>query len=1827
MRKSMRWTVLSLILLLCLFVMPVLANAASSITLPEGLLTIEEEAFLGATSLENVYVPEGTTSIGARAFANSSLQYIELPASVESIADDAFEGCDELEVYAPEGSYAAEWWKERNPYSPASDFGYFIQNDECIIRSYRGEGGHVAIPKRIERCPVVALDYYAFYRCSSLTSISIPDGVTSIGYSAFDGCTSLTEILLPDSITFIEDCAFMDCSSLIEIVLPNSVTSIEDRTFESCTGLTSISIPEGVTSIGHLAFANCTSLTEISLPDSVISIGDQAFSECTSLTNILISDNVTHIGTHVFYDCSSLTSISVPNSVEYIGEYAFMNCSSLTSISLQDDVEYIGEYAFSGCTSLTEISIPESVTFFGDGAFYDCVNLSSISFLASVTYINDSAFADCSKLTSISISDSITHIGENAFRDCSSLTEIALPDSVTHIGEGAFSDCTSLAEILIPDSVISIGTRAFNGCASLTSISIPNSVTYVGTSAFEDCSSLTSISVPATMDDETFYPFAGCTSVVSVALNEGTTTIDGTVFDWTYLSSQIVNISIPNSVINIGDNAFEDYGNLTSIVLPDGLISIGKSVFKGCKNLDSILLPDSVASIGDEAFYECRNLTEISIPDGVTHIGDNTFFKCSSLTSVSLPDSLAAIGDGVFEYCSSLTSVSIPDGVTSVGNSAFANCSGLTNVSIPDGVTSIGDSAFAQCSDLTSISIPDSVTYIGSDAFWLCERLNHLFIPDGVTFIGDGAFSACHSLTRISIPNSVTSIGDDIFYSCTSLISISLPNSITCIGNYAFYNCTSLTSISLPDSVTSIESNAFNNCTSLTSIFIPSSVTNIGYYVFYRCNLKTIYGESGSYAETYAEENNIPFSTDPFPDTPAEETVHLSGCVTLSNGTPLENVVVYISADNIKDEFAGCAYTAADGNWSCNVAAGKQYTLYYYHSDYEMAANEVPFFAYKDTVLETVIATVAEGNGSADVSFTMQLAGADIPVEGVVTGDIVTFQISAENAQKVRLIADGEAYDEYELTEGSTVIERSFSRSGVRNIAFQAYDGTAWGKISESQMLVITALGKLASPAIHAVDTQYVNESFTVTWDEVPNADRYTVYLYHHDLLWPSLGDISVSTTQETGLEIPGKFLYTSGGYLIEVIASGYNYSQSASSVEFLVEATRDGARIVYPSNGAVYNVGDTMHVSTTADSRVTSIKLQLNEEDVMISPDENGVFYPVASIVGMNTFTPYYSYDDNTYTAGTSVTVQVKAPSIRTLLQGPNKHYAVGYTNTSFEFSGLLADGRYTLSVSLNGADSMAVAVEKDGSFTITAGPLENSGKYVYTFVPAYGNTDGEGIEFPIYEVEKSNEKLLYAEELLYLYTLPDRADKSLLPCGSAITLLGTYGDSHLYVSCGSAYGFITAESLLSETSPDSELELTISCTETEPYTAVNAVRAYTIENEGFTSVSAVVKMPDHTENTLFGTKNGDVFTIEIPVSSAGVFECVFSAVTESTKKEIYAAQPIRFLGVDTSYSHTGKEFWSNHKKILNSYTIPDFEEFQYTSQIDVTQNRMVCLGLCNDGLILAVVTPNNSATPANYAILSEHDLTYQKNTTVYRALAIVNPLQASSYEEDVCVKNTENIYALFNQIEDIDIISVLGKEIDQVNYHLDDVKKQADYNDITYIYWAGHGSNGSWSILPALGGSGTSTIYMNYFHYWLVDALLPCYQLSESTVWEGKINIIIDTCHAGSFIDELTDSSLYDTSTLSSIAVLMSTKADEVGIYDYNRLVTDWGKGSRFTQELKKYICKNKSSVLADITNNVRVSGRVKVEDQTQTITPTVNYWGDPERVFFAEDPDAVR
>jgi hypothetical protein len=288
---------------------------------------------------------------------------------------------------------------------------YAVSGGSAYVTSSPNASGNVVIASTYNGYPVASIGFAAFGGCTNLTSVRIPNSVTTIEEAAFSYCTSLTNFSVDAANSVYSDLdgvLFTKAQKrLIQFpggrggsyAIPNSVTTIGHEALSYCTSLTSVTIGISVTTIEDAAFSYCTSLTSVAIPNSVTSIWTQVFLNCTSLTNVTIPDSVTSIGSSAFYYCTNLTGVTIGSSVTSIGNFAFYYCTSLTSVAIGSSVTGIGFDAFSYCTSLTSVAIPNSVTTIEDAAFSYCTNLAGVYFQGNVPTLGGDVFSGADNAT------------------------------------------------------------------------------------------------------------------------------------------------------------------------------------------------------------------------------------------------------------------------------------------------------------------------------------------------------------------------------------------------------------------------------------------------------------------------------------------------------------------------------------------------------------------------------------------------------------------------------------------------------------------------------------------------------------------------------------------------------------------------------------------------------------------------------------------------------------------------------------------------------------------------------------------------------------------------------------------------------------------------------------------------------------------------------------------------------------------------------------------------------------------------------------------------------------------------------------------------------------------------------------------------------------------------------------------------------------------------------------------------------------------------------------------------------------------------------------
>ena len=448
------------------------------------------------------------------------------------------------------------------------DFQYKIEDDNsCTITDYDGMASSLSIPSAINGHTVKQIDTGALSDNRIITSVTIPNGVTTIGFSAFNGCIKLEKIKFSSNLDTVCENAFNntkwfnnqsnglvyvgkvaykykgDMPRNTKITVKSDTVSISESAFKDCANLTAILIPSSVKHIDKYAFYNCQGLTKLNFNDGIERIENEAFGSCEKLTSVNFSETLKSIGAFAFVECKKLSEITIPQSVTSVGEYAFSGCENLASVTVSDDLPYVGGRAFEKTKWLnsqpdgvvyigksaygykgdmpknTELYLKSGITNISGYAFYEEKNLTSVKFPETVNRIGNWAFLDCEGLKNVNIPDGVKRIESWTFSNCSSLTNITVPDSVTVLDGLAFSYCTNLKNIELSKNLTEIGMGALSHCTSLETIDIPDSVIIMDNIAMAGCSELKSVNIGSNLKTVGGQVFAGCTSLEKVNVN------------------------------------------------------------------------------------------------------------------------------------------------------------------------------------------------------------------------------------------------------------------------------------------------------------------------------------------------------------------------------------------------------------------------------------------------------------------------------------------------------------------------------------------------------------------------------------------------------------------------------------------------------------------------------------------------------------------------------------------------------------------------------------------------------------------------------------------------------------------------------------------------------------------------------------------------------------------------------------------------------------------------------------------------------------------------------------------------------------------------------------------------------------------------------------------------------------------------------------------------------------------------------------------------------------------------------------------------------------
>ena len=514
-------------------------------------------------------------------------------------------------------------------------------------------------------------------------------------YSSLNGAPwhdyDIKRIIIGDGITRIGGYAFFNCSALTSVTIPNSVTTIGEYAFAKCSALTSVTIPNSVMTIGYNAFTNnnakiiwltntpptgysnvnggihyvANNLYTGLFPKKVYPYLSSIFEvngvkyvpvspserTCDALDCIYTGDpyevkinkkvnykgidmTVREINPYTAYECANIKKAYIDINGS-IGDKAFSHCVNLSAVDITK-VEDIGNNAFSSCTNLASVDI-KACNNIGNNAFSNCTNLASVD-IKACNNIGESAFSNCSNLVSVDIKAG-NNIGNGAFSNCTNLASVDIK-AANNIGEWAFSNCSSLKTLSLDNKIKSLGQYAFSGCSNLKQFVIPDSVTILNDNLLRNCSSLKSIRIHKNIK-EIYEAFYRCTNLSTLIIEDRNTTL------------------------KLGSNSSPLFGDCKL----DSVYIGGKIVY------------NTSSDYGYSPFYRNTSLRTVKISDVETTIYDNEFYGCTNLQNVSIGDNVKSIGKWAFSACSSLKNFSFGSGLQSIGQEAFSDCINITQIS------------------------------------------------------------------------------------------------------------------------------------------------------------------------------------------------------------------------------------------------------------------------------------------------------------------------------------------------------------------------------------------------------------------------------------------------------------------------------------------------------------------------------------------------------------------------------------------------------------------------------------------------------------------------------------------------------------------------------------------------------------------------------------------------------------------------------------------------------------------------------------------------------------------------------------------------------------------------------------------------------------------------------------------------------------------------------------------------------------------------------------------------------------------------------------------
>ncbi|MBQ3762768.1 MAG: leucine-rich repeat domain-containing protein, partial [Clostridia bacterium] len=1063
------------------------------------------------------------------------------------------------------------------------------------------------------------------------------------------------------------------------------------------------------------------------------------------------------------------------------------------------------------------------------------------------------------------------------------------------------------------------------------------------------------------------------------------------------------------------------------------------------------------------------------------------------------------------------------------------------------------------------------------------SNLASINIPEGITVINYDVFRNCSSLTSIHIPDSVTSISEFAFSGCTSLTAVNYPRSLTNINGSLspFLGCSQLTSISIPEGVTKIPAYTFYGMGSLTSIEIPSTVIKIGNNAFYGHNTDLVfYCDRDSYADQYAQANAISVCYDPWPyDEPIyHETYTISGTVKIGS-TPVESAYVFAL---VGEDAVNFTHTDRNGRWSMRLSEGTEYTLEYHLNGYTLSSGTTIVTPVEDVDIGIAV-LVPSAQTDDSVTFTMS-------ADSQTVGTTVHFTVNSTVSDIVQLVVDGVPYEYFLLIDGTRSFDRVFHQGGTRSICFSVIDEDGATHFSASQTLTLNSNGPLQwQGGIHPIGDQYVGQDIELSWDTVPDAQGYIVYVYSEfGRIYPiSTNSYEDSMTSDTHFTVDGGRIQFSGEYSVEVVAFADNRDQASASQSFTVYETAEPIEISFAESDVV--AGDAFIVNAVLGRQTVNAKLKVTvgNSTSYVDLDDSNSFFVDTKVPGTYMLTPCYTSDGSNFEEAVEgvISVDVRKPRISKLQQGTYTTYAYEPTGSVFAFSGSM-DANTAIVIS--GPQFYTIGADEGvSSFNWTSDAITETGVYTFTFTPVRTIENGDDISgspksFTVAVMQSTANMQKYISASVPAVGIPGtNYIRGNFPLGASVTEKYVCGAYSLVSGMGKnskgevseIEGFVLTEKLTANhVDENADRIIRVVCMDALPdYVSIGSEKVYGVvtTNDVISVTATVTSVTGNTTNHTFDLSNSEEweleyptaeqyrrFTCNIPIETAAVISITWTA-TDSFENNYLFDEITQVMGLKESslfplntrlYSKVrGLAFWNIDGETCITLDNPsDYYITLCGESLYVPDNLGYCFQIrhigdetIEYGCLLDIYCADLTATPTDNVvkrgiIIAAYCDKDSAGNTIWGDFS-----QDSGYKSMNAVKKAY-------QAAGITLIETVEgpKSSKTIEDALRAIFYKGDYTDILYITIIAHGAEDTNTGKPlsplawSLGnGKGFFSSSLNGI-------------ISSNTDRIEEVHIIIDSCFAGTYSYE-------ETLRPPVIDVLMATTGDDTGnfIQDFEK------------------------------------------------------------------------